>query len=63
MQTLGMPGGRFTIKLSANSNNEPHPNGLEQLEFLVSANPGQPPKPWPKWPQAANCRASAWRSR
>ncbi|SFI94704.1 DNA replication and repair protein RecN [Pseudomonas guineae] len=44
MQTLGMPGGRFTIKLSANSNNEPHPNGLEQLEFLVSANPGQPLK-------------------
>ncbi|MBU0900817.1 MAG: DNA repair protein RecN [Gammaproteobacteria bacterium] len=44
MQTLGMPGGRFTIKLSTNSNNEPHPNGLEQLEFLVSANPGQPLK-------------------
>jgi DNA repair protein RecN (Recombination protein N) len=44
MQTLGMPGGRFNIKLSANSNSDPHPNGLEQLEFLVSANPGQPPK-------------------
>jgi DNA repair protein RecN (Recombination protein N) len=44
MQTLGMPGGRFTIKLTANSSNEPHPNGVEQLEFLVSANPGQPLK-------------------
>jgi DNA repair protein RecN (Recombination protein N) len=44
MQTLGMPGGRFNIKLTANSNSEPHPNGLEQLEFLVSANPGQPLK-------------------
>lgn len=44
MQNLGMPGGRFTIKLSANSSHEPHPNGLEQLEFLVSANPGQPLK-------------------
>jgi DNA repair protein RecN (Recombination protein N) len=44
MQNLGMPGGRFNIKLSANSNSEPHPNGLEQLEFLVSANPGQPLK-------------------
>ncbi|MFZ3155295.1 DNA repair protein RecN [Pseudomonas sp.] len=44
MQTLGMPGGRFNIKLSANNNSEPHPNGLEQLEFLVSANPGQPLK-------------------
>jgi DNA repair protein RecN (Recombination protein N) len=48
MQTLGMPGGRFTIKLSANSSSEPHPNGLEQLEFLVSANPGQPLKPLAK---------------
>jgi DNA repair protein RecN (Recombination protein N) len=44
MQNLGMPGGRFNIKLSANSNSEPHLNGLEQLEFLVSANPGQPLK-------------------
>ena len=44
MQSLGMPGGRFTIKLSPNNNSEPHPNGLEQLEFLVSANPGQPLK-------------------
>ncbi|WNF47815.1 DNA repair protein RecN [Pseudomonas sp. SG20056] len=44
MQTLGMPGGRFNIKLTVNSNSEPHPNGLEQLEFLVSANPGQPLK-------------------
>jgi DNA repair protein RecN (Recombination protein N) len=44
MQNLGMPGGRFNIKLSANGNSEPHPNGLEQLEFLVSANPGQPLK-------------------
>ena len=44
MQNLGMPGGRFNIKLCANSSSEPHPNGLEQLEFLVSANPGQPLK-------------------
>lgn len=44
MQNLGMPGGRFNIKLSPNINSEPHPNGLEQLEFLVSANPGQPLK-------------------
>ena len=44
MQTLGMPGGRFTIKLTTNTSSEPQPNGLEQLEFLVSANPGQPLK-------------------
>ncbi|MDM8348200.1 DNA repair protein RecN [Pseudomonas sp. sp1636] len=44
MHNLGMPGGRFSITLSANINSEPQPNGLEQLEFLVSANPGQPLK-------------------
>ncbi len=48
MQLLGMPGGRFSIELRANSNPEPQPNGLEQLEFLVSANPGQPLKPLAK---------------
>ena len=44
MHNLGMPGGRFSIALHANSSTEPQPNGLEQLEFLVSANPGQPLK-------------------
>ncbi|WXL26921.1 DNA repair protein RecN [Ectopseudomonas mendocina] len=44
MQSLGMPGGRFNVKLTPNSSDEPHPNGLEQIEFLVSANPGQPLK-------------------
>ena len=42
MQRLGMPGGRFQIELRANASEEPHPAGLEQVEFLVSANPGQP---------------------
>ncbi|WP_349616295.1 DNA repair protein RecN [Azotobacter salinestris] len=45
MQRLGMPGGRFAIELSPSTSNEPHPHGLEQVEFLVSANPGQPLKP------------------
>lgn len=44
MQSLGMPGGRFCIELQANANAEPSPQGLEQVEFLVSANPGQPLK-------------------
>ena len=44
MQTLGMPGGRFSITLQANQLDEPHPNGMEHVEFLVSANPGQPMK-------------------
>ncbi|WP_439860891.1 DNA repair protein RecN [Pseudomonas sp. MBLB4136] len=44
MHSLGMPGGRFTIQLRGNSSDEPQANGLEQVEFLVSANPGQPLK-------------------
>lgn len=44
IQRLGMPGGRFAIELPANPSPEPHPNGLEQVELLVSANPGQPLK-------------------
>ncbi|MEG0862348.1 MAG: DNA repair protein RecN [Pseudomonas sp.] len=44
IQRLGMPGGRFSIELHANSNDELSPHGLEQVELLVSANPGQPLK-------------------
>ncbi|UVE17082.1 DNA repair protein RecN [Pseudomonas sp. LS44] len=44
MQQLGMPGGRFNIELRPLEAQEPHPIGLELVEFLVSANPGQPPK-------------------
>jgi DNA repair protein RecN (Recombination protein N) len=44
IQRLGMPGGRFTIELRPNSGGDLLPNGLEQVELLVSANPGQPLK-------------------
>ncbi|MDY7563330.1 DNA repair protein RecN [Pseudomonas sp. 10B1] len=44
IQRLGMPGGRFSIELRPNISNELLPNGLEQVELLVSANPGQPLK-------------------
>jgi DNA repair protein RecN (Recombination protein N) len=44
MQRLGMPGGRFAIELREVAAADPHPTGLEQVEFLVSANPGQPLK-------------------
>lgn len=43
MQSLGMQGGRFNIKLIPQS--KWAPQGLEQIEFQVSANPGQPLKP------------------
>ncbi|GFM53731.1 DNA repair protein RecN [Pseudomonas capsici] len=41
---LGMPGGRFAIELKPNTGNDLLPHGLEQVELLVSANPGQPLK-------------------
>lgn len=42
IQRLGMPGGRLAIELKPGASDEPQPHGLEQVEFLVSANPGQP---------------------
>ncbi len=44
MQRLGMPGGRFAIALQPVAGEEPQPQGQEQVEFQVSANPGQPLK-------------------
>jgi DNA repair protein RecN (Recombination protein N) len=43
MQTLGMAGGRLVVSV------QPHetdigPHGVDDIEFLVTANPGQPPK-------------------
>lgn len=48
MQQLGMPGGVFTIELKPLAEGEIGANGLERIEFLVSANPGQAPKPLTK---------------
>ena len=45
---LGMPGGRFSIALEARTAADYSPHGMEQTEFLVSANPGQPPRPLAK---------------
>lgn len=42
MQQLGMPGGRFAIQLEPLPPDELSATGLERVEFLVSANPGQP---------------------
>jgi DNA repair protein RecN (Recombination protein N) len=44
IQRLGMPGGRFNIELRQNADKELSPHGLELVELLVSANPGQPIK-------------------
>jgi DNA repair protein RecN (Recombination protein N) len=44
MRGLGMPGGVFEIAVNA-LDGAPDPSGRDVIEFLVSANPGQPPKP------------------
>jgi len=45
MRQLGMPGGRFEISVESEADAEPAQDGVDRLEFLVSANPGQPVKP------------------
>ena len=44
MAELGMHGGRFEIALDNVEKSTPDAQGLERAEFLVSANPGQPPR-------------------
>jgi DNA repair protein RecN (Recombination protein N) len=41
---LGMGGGRLEILLEPSAKPAPETNGRERAEFLVSANPGQPPR-------------------
>jgi DNA repair protein RecN (Recombination protein N) len=50
MQTLGMAGGRFSIALTrpAIDDDATAAQGLDQVEFVVSANPGQPLRPLAK---------------
>ncbi len=48
IQRLGMPGGRFSVVLKPIAEGDLLPHGLEQVEFLVSANPGQPLRPLAK---------------
>ena len=44
MQTLGMAGGRFEADVTQEGKAEPSEHGIDQIEFRVSANPGQPPR-------------------
>ncbi len=44
MDEVGMRGGRFEVELESNPAGDPDPQGAERCEFLVSANPGQPPR-------------------
>jgi DNA repair protein RecN (Recombination protein N) len=45
MHQLGMPGGRFLAAVTHDPAGPCAPDGLDSVEFLVSANPGQPPAP------------------
>ena len=43
---LGMPHARFEVTLAPrhSDTSRPHPDGLEQVNFEIAGNPGQPPK-------------------
>jgi DNA repair protein RecN (Recombination protein N) len=45
MQELGMGGGVFEVAFEPHPESRPNAAGAERVEFLVSANPGQPPRP------------------
>lgn len=45
---LSMPNMQFITHLNRSNGEEPMPHGLEEIEFLVSANPGQPARPLAK---------------
>ena len=48
MQQLGMNGGQFAVRIDALDAGRASAGGMERIEFLVSANPGQPPQPLAK---------------
>ncbi|MDD5266986.1 MAG: DNA repair protein RecN [Methylococcales bacterium] len=48
IKELGMPQGEFLVDISALDTDAPKLNGKDKIEFLVSANPGLPPKPLAK---------------
>jgi DNA repair protein RecN (Recombination protein N) len=48
MQTLGMSGGRFQVDVTQEASAEPTQHGIDQIEFRVTANPGQPLRPLAK---------------
>ncbi len=45
MAGLGMPGGVFEIGVKALPDNAARVTGMDEIEFQISANPGQPPMP------------------
>jgi len=48
MAGLGMPGGVFRVQVTARPADEPRADGQDDIDFLISANPGQEPMPLAK---------------
>lgn len=48
IKELGMPNGEFLVEISGFADDTPKLNGLDNINFLVSANPGLPAKPLAK---------------
>jgi len=48
MSGLGMPGGTFEIALKRLDEDSARPSGIDDVEYLISANPGQKPQPLAK---------------
>ena len=45
LATLAMDGCKFEIAVTDLTSEQPHPHGSEEIEFLISTNPGAPPRP------------------
>jgi DNA repair protein RecN (Recombination protein N) len=45
MGELGMAGGRFAVAVESDAARDPSPEGIDAVEFMVAANPGQPERP------------------
>jgi DNA repair protein RecN (Recombination protein N) len=48
MNDLGMPGGVFDVDIQSRDLSDPRAFGMDDIEFLISANPGQAPMPLSK---------------
>lgn len=48
IRELGMPQGELRISVAVTPDQTPTPHGNDRIEFLVSANPGLPPRPLAK---------------
>ena len=48
MAGLGMPGGSFTVSVESVDTDKAGRHGIDRIEYLISANPGQAPQPLSK---------------